>query len=604
MKAMIFRFVVAGLLVLPLQNRADPINTEVLTNIASHYGLPLAPKNARLVLAHTESWQVLGTRSTSHDPAIYSPAFLLHENSDGSVLILRGTELSTLKRRGDEPLWRTFSADRIIPRNGGYAVSFENPSAFICALQLAMRGENSTAQAVWKRFDAEKRNWADDGHFGNLNEAANNQRLLLGICLFNHLRNDLLQYPSRWPAIQKQMAALLNDFPSLNKGRGAEVLAGLTAAVNFPPPRPDSTEALLLAWSKQPSYRNLFGFFREGENTEADAPARAVILRGTAAVPDLISLLNDNRISTHEFPDSTGSSATILRLGDLAGELLQEITGITAAKPWENPKSFPYRAWLQKSDKLGTEETLAESIFTWEHGKITRVNESSAHLLAQNFPGRLISLCSEFAEHATDEAQTFSLTRAIIAAPLPRAIQIKALTDLAEKGSFEQKRCVLQDLANFDQKTCADLLVPILERMPLNTTNTYSEHPEAAFTYVVSEIEDDVIWRKYLQVAKRSSVGLRMAMMAEIDNCCIGLKNRERRLAFLAAFLNDRTESSDCPSSAFTFKSIAVRNLAAMKAASILEFKEVPDEFWTFSQWSQLRKKVQMRLATEKVAFL
>jgi hypothetical protein len=123
------------------------------------------------------------------------------------------------------------------------------------------------------------------------------------------------------------------------------------------------------------------------------------------------------------------------------------------------------------------------------------------------------------------------------------------------------------------------------------------------------ELEVDDAWRTYLQAAKRSSVGLRMEMMNPLCYTYIGEKNRERRIAFAAAFLDDesvRDMSSDPvkyagPCAEFTIKKIVVHDFAALKIASILRMPDNPDEFWTSLQWTDLRKKVRERLVAEKL---
>jgi hypothetical protein len=122
------------------------------------------------------------------------------------------------------------------------------------------------------------------------------------------------------------------------------------------------------------------------------------------------------------------------------------------------------------------------------------------------------------------------------------------------------------------------------------------------------QLDDMAIWRTYLRAAKRSAIGLRMEMMNPMDYYYIGTKNRNLRLAFLAAFLNDeavrRTDTSEKfrgPCAGFTFHKMAVRDFAAMKIASILGLEDSPDEFWTPAQWNELRKKVKEKLATEKL---
>jgi hypothetical protein len=81
----------------------------------------------------------------------------------------------------------------------------------------------------------------------------------------------------------------------------------------------------------------------------------------------------------------------------------------------------------------------------------------------------------------------------------------------------------------------------------------------------------------------------------------IGNRQRQQRLKFLAAFLDD-AEAPDVnsnpkmfigPHAGFTFRRLAVRDLAAMEIASILKMPDHPDRDWTPQQWESLRNKVK-----------
>jgi hypothetical protein len=607
MQERLLHFVFATLLVLPSGIRAEPLDTTALTNIASRYKLPMPPKEARLVLAHTESWSVLGQSSTSRDPGIYSPAFLL-ENKTNSILVLRGAELQKLEAQPNEPLWRPFSTAHVEPKPGGYVVSFGQLSAFVCAVQLAARGEESTAQAIWQRVSSSEW-WSDEQSFERVAERVKNQPLLLGRCLFDHLRNQVLTQPTNWTEIHAQMAALFTEFPALKNSQRNEVFDGLTATLEAKVPAPNSIEALLLDWSRRPSKLRHLGLFQEGQEAEADAPARTIVLQGAVAVPELIALLNDQRITVHEVPAFNNAPARIQPVGELAGLLLEEITGVHAGSPWGKPDAVAFQTWLKKCRDKGEEEALAESVFIRKGGKIIGINETPVRILAEEFPQRLLVLCDEFSRDATVDAQPFALAEAIASARLSKEVRVKALSEFAKQGSLEHKRCVLQNLATLDAQACSQLLIPLLNVMPKDSTGPYWKGPEAAFTHVVVQIEDDDTWRKYLQVAKRSSVGLRMEMMNPLCYTYIGEKNRERRLAFCGAFLRDTAVRDmgsdetkfDGPCAAFTIPKISVRNFAAMQVAEIEGLPESPDEFWTSAQWAQLRKKVADKLATEKL---
>ncbi|MBN2513301.1 MAG: hypothetical protein JXB18_10215, partial [Sedimentisphaerales bacterium] len=88
--------------------------------------------------------------------------------------------------------------------------------------------------------------------------------------------------------------------------------------------------------------------------------------------------------------------------------------------------------------------------------------------------------------------------------------------------------------------------------------------------------------------------------------CCFGEKNKNHRITFLAAFLDDSTLRQmssdprfDGPCAGFTFPELEVRNFAAMGLSSLLHLNESPDESWTDDQWKQLRMKVQRKLQKE-----
>jgi hypothetical protein len=127
----------------------------------------------------------------------------------------------------------------------------------------------------------------------------------------------------------------------------------------------------------------------------------------------------------------------------------------------------------------------------------------------------------------------------------------------------------------------------------------------------VKRLEIDEIWRVFLRAAKRSRDGLRLEMMKPMNygSPYTGPENRSRRLAFLAAFLDDETERVQPqdtehskfagPCAAFTFPKIAVRDFAALQIAFILGLPDRPTELWTPSQWSELRTKVRSKLADE-----
>src|SRR6266849_228176 len=95
-----------------------------------------------------------------------------------------------------------------------------------------------------------------------------------------------------------------------------------------------------------------------------------------------------------------------------------------------------------------------------------------------------------------------------------------------------------------------------------------------------------------------------MEFMNTMNSSYIGERQRQQRLEFLAAFLDD-DESPDVranskmfigPHAGFSFRRLTVRDLAAMTIASILEMPDKPDRDWTPQQWEKLRSQVKENL--------
>ncbi len=602
-------FVLIAIVGVAFDADATSLDTKNLVEVGSRHSLPLPSKEARLVLAHTGSWGVLGSQSTSRDPGIYSPAYLLEERSDGSVLVLRGTETHLIPpRHNRRPPWRPFSTKVVEPKPDGHISSFSRLSAFVCAVQTAALGDEATAQAIWDRFSRAPM-WSEARYGEDIQGQLRNPEMLLARCIFDHLRDALLQKQADREDIHTRMDALLSEFSRLDRDWRRQIFNDLTITVDAKPAKPGSIEALLLDWADRPSDMRHLGIFHDYGPNEADASAREIVMRGYNAVPELLALLDDPRITLHEIPACMKAPPRIKRVGELARGLISMIAGGHSDFPEDTDSLEAIRAWWKGVRHLDEPDFLSDALFTDEGKTITAVNEGPARILGQRFPEKLGILCKRFSEHSTPDVQPWALADVLAQSRLPLETRIRLLSEFAQRGSLMQKRCILQRLAEIDDEVCSALLLPILKTLSKDVVGPYWTCPEASFTHVVNRIEDDNVWREYLRTAKRSAVGLRMEMMKSIDYCRTNEDNRQRRLAFLAAFLDDKAVRRmtdtvgkfDGPCSGFTIPRLAVRDLAAMKLVSLLDIEEFPDEFWTDVQWEGLRQKVRERLAQEEL---
>jgi hypothetical protein len=589
------------LLAPPLDAGAEPPDWKELVATAKRHGMPFPPAQAELVLVHTETWSVLGNRSNARDPAIYAPGFVLDRKDDGSVMVLRGTTKIELNDRG-EPLTRPFTTDKQEPKPGGYLTRF-GTDAFLCAIQCAERGDIGHADAIWKRHHAHLIDPYEEGLKPDPDVHIDTMANLSQALLAYHV-HQIREPGADWAAILSRLDGLLADFPDLKTEPIEVFVRDLRLSLEADAPPEGSVEAHLLSWAGQPSeYRHL-GIFDE-HNDVTDAGARAIVLMGYDAIPDLLRLADDTRMTAHYVAGMMMANARMKRLGELARDLIVEIAGGTLDAPPRGGVDTEFlKKWWEDVDQAGERGRLAAGAFNREGDTITGCNEATAKIIAHKYPGDLKKLCDEFTRHARPDAQPFSLAEAIAGARLPLEQRVTLLTDFAKDGSFEHKRCVLQNLAKIDDGACAPLLIPILRELPGDDDGPYWQSPFPHFSHVVMQIEQDDVWREFLRFAKRSSVGQRMELLNPFDYTYIGDKNRLRRLALLAAFLDDRALRDDSknkekwegPCAAFTFPKIEVRNFAAMQIASILKLGAHPDEFWTAQQWEGLRKHVQAEL--------
>jgi hypothetical protein len=574
--------------------------------------MPLPPPDSKLVLAYTGRRSEHGHRTTGRKPGIYSPAFLLKEESDGSIRVLRGTDYETLQLQADgEPLLHPFSTNAVAFDADWYFVEFNNPAVFVCAVQAAAIGNCEDAEVIWQMFHKTYPN----PYYGYKTigvvrlKSKRDQKGLLGQCLYAWLRDDLLHDDLDKSDILARTKLLLKDFHELKKGRSGSFLKDLQAVAAAPDPEKGSVEELLLEWSSYGGSVYDLGIYKEGNGSDVDAPARKIIERGFDAVPDLIDLLDDRRVTAHYFHGffTTGSaSLQIERVGDLAFQLLSMIAG---SGIHTNDRSEIY-GWWERLGNREESEALPQGVFCFRDGKIFQVNRGTAYIVGKRFPEKLPVLCAEFVKCAEDRVRSYPLAQAIGKSDMSSEWRIKVLSEFAVCGSLNNKSDFLYMLAELDPEICKKLLIPVLEGVSKDSSKPCLVCPESEFTPVVMKFDDDEVWRVYLKAAKRSSVRARMQMMDMMDCCRLGTKNLNRRLAFLAAFLDDEAvrdmraeEEIFCGLSIYHFTDyLSVRNFVAMKLASLLNIDESPDKDWDESRWEKLRNNVKDELSKNESA--
>jgi len=405
------------------------------------------------------------------------------------------------------------------------------------------------------------------------------------------------------------MAALFDEFPRLRTREGRTLLRDLTNTLDTRPPKAGSVEALVLDWAGQcGGIDNYPGYdlFRWREAKDSNEPARQIALRGFEAIPELIALVGDRRITSRE---KWGRSPSMFRTGEMAACLLHEIVGHGVPGTPDGDDTKEWRAWWEQTRKVKERDYFHGAVFLKQGTTITQVNGTVAHIIASKWPEDIPGLCEQYTKCAGPNVRAFELAHALATARLPKNERVKELAAFAGRGLLEDRRIILQALAELDPKKAATILGPLLDKIPKDSGEKYWMSSESYFALVVLAINDRDIWNDYIRVAKRSSPGVQLQILNNIGFFPYGDKHRTQRLAFLAAFLDEQTvrdqssapEKYFGPSAASEFPKITVRDFAAMEIAEIIRLDDSPDPKWDAGQWAKFREKVRRKLADERV---
>jgi hypothetical protein len=581
-----------------------PPDWEKLAAIGERNDMPFPGASARLALVHSESWTVVGNRSHPHDPAIYHPGWVLEERIDGSLRALSGLHEHILEaRERREPLWREFSTKVTPVEIGGHVAKFGEVSTFAVAIQCAARGDLKRADQLWERF-VESGSLSDGFGVMRYGESKEQPEFLLAAMLFDRLELRIGEPAADLASISDKMAGLLKDFPVLADERRRELSARLADSVNAKPPEKGSVEALLIEWGRSGADAN-----RRDEESEKEA----IVRRGFDAISELLRLHEDKRLTSQRYAAIMRQPSSPKPLGDLARAALAELLP-DAAKlrtDYYSPVAGDFAAAWTKAQREGERPYYLRQAWHRDRKGKSGFRAGALTVLGAKYPDDLAGLVEKFDREAKGDDECGELAGGIADSSLPAARKTELLLALAGKGGIARRRAATQVLARIDQEAARQPARELVRMLPKDATGPYWTSDLAGVSHVVLAVDDDEVWRTFLGKARQAAVGLRLEWMNPFDYLYVGDRLRSRRLAFLAAFLDDQTLRDDRknvakyegPCAAFTFSKITVRNFAAMQIASILKIDPLdsPDATWTAERWERLREKVNGRLKEEKI---
>jgi hypothetical protein len=570
-----------------------------LAALAERYQLPKPPRESRLVLAHSQWWTFSGSNEEPKSIPIYTPAFLVKENPDKSIVIFRASKLQTIGPFGPtEPLCRPFSLESVDPARTGYEVHLAG--SLVIVVDLYARGDHRMARQLLSGI-------AEEAFKPGVSPRP---ELDVADSIVRDLEDRVGKGSKGWEAVHKQMGSFFREFPELYVGERMLLYRDLQSTLLAEPPPCDSIEAVLLKWASRPHKGD-----DEGEGRSVDlrswndlsSEARAIISRGFGAVPELLTLLDDSRITTLR------RGIDYKRVGDLADELLWAIVG--SAAPLESGTGFTkrieparWREWWEKNKRLGEYEYYRKLLYHRNvAGQVEGTNANVAFMIARRFPDRLAGLYRDNLRLASPSGPCRSLIEAAVHANVSEDKRFKIMVELAECDPASLRE-VLAVAIGTDMR----LVDRLLKAMTPAKTRPYRGYPQTVLmASCVAGISDHRAWKKALQVARDSDVGVRLEMIAAvgIGPAEAGWPGWRTRVAFLSAFLDDDAvrdstrdpQRYDKDSAASDFPIISVRDFAALQLANSLDIDMKPKAAWTPVRWAMLRNEVRRKLAEEQL---
>jgi hypothetical protein len=520
------------------------------------YGLPLPPKDAQLVRA---TW--------SHEPHLAfapGPKAPTPDPSSGEYVPLPWPAGDY--GWGDAPF---VDPDRATPREMDEWVRADCLPSLLVAIQCQARGWDLLARKLLDKYRKYFR-------YKKLAVA-------LACLAWDYWEGQLTAQPvTNWPRVAGRLRGLRATWDHLDTTENRTLLKSLDAALVPSKARPGSVEALIDDLIDEPSPS------LEVKPGRPLTSYQKLAALGFTAVPALLAHRNDDRLTRHLCSYLAISTLPPpphrYRVGDMANELL---SGLGAG---DNP-----RAWWAKASK-GSEEAylLARVLPAGE----SRMNDHMLHVLTAKYPRHLPRLYRTILDKRSD-VYSEAVAQAITRSSLPHATKVELFVHGTRNKYPDHRVAAFTELAALGSPCFRDLLIKALSSFPRYPSE---DRAEWSIAMLVQYTDDRRVWQTLEKVARRSGVGLRMEIISASGAFAGTGIWRQRRLAFLTAFLADpAAREPRAPTDKWSeeYPWLEVRNLAAMEIAWVLKWPRKEKPSWTAKEWAAFRAQVRQALDSD-----
>ncbi len=540
------------------------------------YGLPLPPKDARLVRYETTPPHLFNGKPR---PAQYSLAFLTTEKS-GPFL-----------RRGI----KCWEITKITPDNKRV-----EPTA-----RSAREANGSVYDNLCFALQCHSLGWVDLAE-ELLAQAQEKHPQTLGLLrhyAWEYWEWEICEADRDWREVLPRLKALSAAVKELRTPDHLDIINSLEAALRPRKAKPGKAQALIGALVANPQKKN--------RGTISDE----LLELGFGAVPALIDHLDDERMTRCSRGGFMNNPARHDKIKDVVVYLLGEIAGDGLSDEISKPIA---EKWWKEARALGQEKYALRHALNRDQGCF---DPYQLEVLRKRYPRRLPGLYRKILDDHPD-IDSSSLAEAIADSSLPLDEKLKLLRDGATRKNLKHRSGALDQLLELDRPYFLEVVRKTLRDLPRDVKGSYGDAEEARFARFIVLADEPDLWNELRTVARRSSVGLRMELLENVydNNTPSG---RIRQLRLLAAFLDDATVR-DARSNPERFKDsyagsqfpvLSVRNFVALKMATILGVdvpfvsthrmvltlgSDIPPApAPTEAQWKEVRKAVRQAFERE-----
>ena len=540
------------------------------------YGLPVPGKPARLMRLE-RNWS-----SDGKGDAEAGLCFVLEgPDAKGNAVVLAGTTAVWVQEEQFVAIAGTAKdAEGMKPRLVSEPTQFKTDDQLVLAVQCEIRGYRALARVLLDRARVNQ----DQEKIRPLRER-------LAEVAWNHWCNVLNSPRTDAPTILRQLKRLLQRWPELaaeddGHAERVEVQADLERAVKMPRAPAGTIAAKFEALLDVPTYWLNEGADERGvwgrpstwqKGMDSPAVEDAIAAEGLAAVPVLLTYMEDKRITRSAYAHSGLGGTDFNRLGIRAEGYLVELSGLwTPGSPGVSKKDL--ERWWGQLRGHDERKYLVEHVL----GRDTGVNKKRLAILRLRYPEELPGVYRRAAAAIKDtDDLSYDVTYvawALHRANLPEAEKKSVLGEVGQQGAILARLSASWILKEMDGEQWEPVLAQLLDAMPGKSQEIAPKVAQQVMQQVWAA-RDQPVWEATGRLLARSDARQRVSIL--MDSVCCGAAPlaKDSFIAVARRYLEDESVPSEegGNSKALSYEGLRPCDAAASVLGSVLKVAGRPD---------------------------